>query len=420
MWRRRRRGLRRWPRRWNRRRRFKRRYHRRGYGRRRRRGVRNTLVTEYIPGRHETIWINGWEPLGNLCHADYATTRAAPYKAVEPQAGSQGQWHGTWGAHYLTFDNLISRALAYWNQWSTDWSTYDYIKFCGGIITIPQIWPVTWLFNTDEYLQVKLKDYDPPSKEDQWIHPGIMLNNPKTHIILPYNQMQRKRLYKIPVKPPPGWKGFQRLPTAGAFICLHYSWTWCDLQHAFFDPSYNTNTSKCSQEPWWTANQKISKWVNRQKYKTCNSQLSDQSWGPFLPCKFGDEECSLWFHYKLKFKAIGNALWRSLPRNILSGGMVPEAPGPDNAETETSDSEELQPESTADIWRGDLNSHGLLKRRAFERITGLNTSNKRRRLSESEQRLKLIASKLRYILRKRGLLRRMGDNPPNPPLKKGG
>lgn len=415
MWRKRRRKL------WGRRRwrRPYRRYKRRRYAgwRRFRRGVRTRLVTEYLPGRHETIWIRGWEPLGNLCHGDYATTRAEPYKTVEPQAGT-GKWHGTWGAHYLTFDNLILRAYAYWNQWSRDWGSYDYIKFCGGTIRIPQTFPCTFMFNTDEYLQVKLKDYTPEHAEDQWIHPGIMINNPKTHIIFPPKVHSRSKMYKIPVKPPPGWKGFQRLPSAGAFICLHYAWTWCDLSHAFYDPNYDTSVSKCEIKPWWSGNQQLKNWVNRQKYQQCSSSAQEKSWGPYLPCKYSDDETSLFFLYRLKFKAVGNALWRAVPRSIANEGLVPNAPGPSgHAEAREPARKRKRPKSTYDIWPGDLDSHGLLKRRAFEKITKLNTRDKRGEVGDKVRRLKLISEHLRRILDDRGLLKRrgVGDNPPNTP-----
>nr|QYD02104.1 ORF1 [Torque teno felis virus] len=400
--------------------------HRYGNYFRRRRRVRPHLVTEWLPGRHRNLWVRGWEPLANLCHGGtYAKTRAEPYKSVEPQGGGQGQWTGTWGAHYFTLQNLLFRAKAYWNQFSEDWSSFDYIKFAGGTIYIPQTAPTTWMINTDEYLQVKLIDYDPTNKEDQWVHPGILLNNPKTHIIFPPSVYRKRKFYRIKIKPPPGWKGFQRLPTASTYICFHWAWTWCNLNQAFFDPNYTQDTSKCEQQPWWAANNFLSKWVNRQKYSNCSSQTIDKSGGPFLPCKYSQQECSLFFLYKLKFKAVGNSLWRQVPRNLSNGDLVPAAPGPTDVGASTSrKTKRSRPIDLYDIWPGDLDSHGLIKRRAFERITGLGTRDKRRRLQDQDRRLKHLAAKLTDILANRNLLRGgggggLGDNPPYPPLKGG-
>lgn len=386
-------------------------------------------MTEYIPGRHRTIWVTGWEPLGNLCYKGcYAATEAQPYRALEPQAGS-GKWQGTWGRHYFTLGNLITRANAYWCQFSEDIASFDYVQFCGGVVKIPQTAACPWMISFDEYLQVKLKAYDPRVTEDKWGHPGIMINDLKTHMIFPPSIYQKKRMYKIPIKPPPGWKGLQRLPDADGYICTHWLWTWWDPTRAFFDAGQSGD--QCEVDPWWggQAQNKIANWVNRSKYETCSSSVvSQETWGPFLPCKYeGYPECSLFFMYKLKFKVVGNALWRPLPRNIDSQGLVPEPPGrnggrqQDPSQTEETHSERERPQSEADVWDGDLDSTGIIKDDALQRIIrNSSRSERRRRRLERDRRLRHLAAKLTRILGQRKLLKLGRDHPPDPPLTRGG
>lgn len=393
---------------------FRRRYRR--WRRPRHRTVRPQTVKEYLPGRHRYIWVTGWEPLGNICQGEFSKTEATPYKSVEPQAVSGGQWHGTWGKHYFTPGNLMLRALTYWNQWSEDWASFDYVRFLGARIYIPQTATCPWMINLDEYLNVKLKDYNPKNPEDEWVHPGILINNKRTHMIFPPNIYPRKRMYKISVPPPPGWKGYQRLPEADAYILFHWVWTFFDPTRAFFDPSYNSQTiHTCQQEPWWGGNAQLSKWVDRNKYDTASSQNVQKTWGPFLPGKYVLwPECSVFFLYKIKLKVVGNSIWRPLPRNIISEGLAPDAPGPQVlADPDTSPDKRKRPQSDADIWPEDLDAYGLLKEKAFERIAGDHHGYKRRRL-DRERRLRSIARKLRLILQQRRLIR-FRDNPPRTP-----
>nr|QYD02215.1 ORF1 [Torque teno felis virus] len=405
------RRTRRWRRRRRRgyygRRRFGRRFRSR-YGRRWRRTVRSVPVREWIPGRHRKIWVRGWEPLANLCPGDFAATEATPWKSIEPQDAA-GQWHGTWGAHYFTAGNLMLRALAYWNKWSDDWASFDYIKFCGGTILIPQSAACPWMITFDEYLQTKLKGYNPPVNESLWGHPGILLNDPKTHLILPPLMYPRRKFYKIKVKAPPGWKGYQRLPEADGFICTHWLWSFFDITHCFFDPTFQQTISSCEQNPWWAGNQKLSKWMDRTKYKPCNNQGSEQeSWGPFLPCKYSYASCSVFFLYKLCFKVVGNAIWRPLPRNLFSEGLVPK-PVPDQLEeqphTSVSSLKRKRPAHEADIWPGDLDSDGILTKEAFKRVIGDNQRSKRRKM-DTARRLRYLASNLKLILARYNLIKR--------------
>lgn len=358
---------------------------------------------------------------------DYCSSEATPYKSVEPQ-GAGAVWHGLWGRHYFTPGNLELRAQAYWNRWSEDWKGYDYIQFRGGWVYIPQVWTTTWMINFNEYLQVQLKDYNPKVSEDRWAHPGILLNDPQTHIIYPPNQVKRNKYYKIKLRPPDGWRGMQRLPDATSYVCCHWVWSWCDLREAFFNsalPQGDNHVSVCEQSPWWGENAKLNKWVDRQTYERCLTQEKKFTWGPFLPCKYnGLSEQSLWFQYKLYFKVAGTSLWPALPRNIVSEGLVPQPPGAQSTEvqpqTRKSSKKRSRPQSQYDIWAGDLDSDGLLKDRAYQRITAPDPGDERREM-ERQRRLKHLTEKLERILDDRKLLkrRRMGEHtrhPPKPPL----
>nr|QYD02257.1 ORF1 [Torque teno felis virus] len=406
MFRRRRRGSyhprrRRWrfgpKRRWRR----WRRYHRR------RLGVHKRYVTQNVPGRHRYIWVRGWEPLANLCSSDCAKTEATPYLSIEPQGGLNGQWHGTWGKHYFTPGNLILRAINRWNVWSDDWASYDYIQFYGGVIKIPQTGQCQWMITFDEYLETKANTYNPKTNEDKWGHPGVLINMPKTHIIFPYTQLHRKRFYKMRVSAPPGWRGVQRFPDAMSYICFHWLWYFCDLIHAFYDIAQNKPDTQdtCQQQPWWVTNGKQGNWVDRSKYPACSSDQVANNWGPFLPGTYTNYECSLFFLYHLKFKVVGNAIWRPLPRNYAKEGMVPDPPSPTRESyPSTSSHKRRRPQSEYDIWPGDLDSGGLLTEEAFARITADSGRAKRRKLAD--RRLRHLASVVRRVVQQFGLVRR--------------
>nr|QYD02176.1 ORF1 [Torque teno felis virus] len=366
-------------------------------------------VVQWVPRRRRYVYVRGWEPLGNLCMTDYASTEAKPYASLE-QPGS-GQWHGTWGKHYFTPNNLLLRASAYWNQWSDDWAGYDYISIGGGTIYIPKDKQVEWMINFDPYLQQLSVLGSKNNNEDRWVHPGVLLNTPGTHLIMPPTMYQRKDFYKIKLRPPPGWVGYQRFPEAMGFILLHWAWSWFNLQHAFFYPNYGVETSTCEQEPWWGGNNQWNKWVDRSSYTTCTTNLPQKTWGPFLPCKFGQNgpETSLMFFYKLKFTFSGNSLWRPLPRNYANDGLVPVPPGPTSDQTNTRSSrKKKRPLHEADIWPEDLDSDGLLTERAYQRITGYNPGAKRCKIrvpeQREQQRLKHLADRVKRVLRDRHLI----------------
>nr|QYD02179.1 ORF1 [Torque teno felis virus] len=405
------------PRRWRR--------WRRGWYRRRRRPGRRVgwrRIWQHEPRRHKHLYVRGWEPLGNVCATDSVKAEATPYYSVEPQGGAQSTavWHGTWGKHYLTFNNLLQRAQARWCLFSSDWESYDYVLFLGGTIFIPQTSHIAWMINFDEYLQTKMVRYNEKNKEDHWGHPGILINTPHTHMIFPPWNYRHQRMYRIKIRPPPGWQGVQRFPEAMSYICLHWLWTWFDPEHAFYDVYCQSGTtSTCEQAPWWANNTFVAgKWVDRTLYDdpvtNCNAPENKYNWGPFLPQKISSAaaQTSLFFLYKLKFKLVGNAIWRAVPRNFQAQGMVPDPEGPNQSsvpardEPKTGESRKKRrkrPLDEADIWAGDLDSDGILTERALRRITGHCPGDEQPPL---EKRLKSLHDKLHRIISDRGLVLR--------------
>nr|QYD02362.1 ORF1 [Torque teno felis virus] len=380
-------------------------------------------VFQHVPRRRKYLWVRGWEPLGNICASDGVKTEATPYFSVEPQGDiNNSQWHGTWGKHYFTFNNLLQRAAARWCLFSSDWESYDYVMFAGGTISIPQTSHIPWLINFDEYLQTRLVRYNEKNKEDHWGHPGILLNTPKTHIIFPPWNYRHQKMYKIKIKPSSWVARSQRFPEAMSYICCHWLWTYCDFEHAFYDHACEVNTNSidtCQQQPWWVGqNFILGKWVDRTLYDdpcvTCQTCVNDKNWGPFLPQRLVPKslQCSLFFMYKLKFKLYGNAIWRPLPRQYQTQGLVPDPQGPNTEREAVSESQASQPgvqrrrkrpRSEHDIWPEDLDSDGILTERAYRRITADNTRDEQPPL---EKRIKLLQQRLRSVLDKHNLLRK--------------
>nr|QYD02152.1 ORF1 [Torque teno felis virus] len=406
----------------------RRRGHYRGHWRRRRRygprrrwrrrisegTARPQKVRQWIPRRHRYVTVRGWEPLANLCMSDCSKDEASPYYSLEEP--SKGKWHGTWGKHYFTISNLLLRSAAYWNQWSDDWSGYDYVKFRGATITIPKDKLTQWMINFDPYIQHLEILGSKNNKEDRWVHPGILLNTPGTHLILPPTLYSRKDFYKIRVKSPPGWIGFQRFPEAMSYILFHWCWTWFSLQYAFHVPNYEQEQSTCEQEPWWSRNNNYNKWVDRQTYTACTSNIPEKTWGPFLPPKYGQTapETSLMFFYKIKFTFSGNSIWRPLPRNFKNDGLVPTPPGTGGA-FKAQTTRKKRPRDEADIWPDDLDSDGILKDGAYQRITGYHSRIKRCKMAVANtRRLEYLHNRIRCVLSEHGLLKRLG-NAPLPP-----
>lgn len=393
-----------WRRKWRRRYPTRRRYgRRRGWRRRRwrrghfRRKVRNFVVREHVPSRRRTVWVSGWEPLGQVCDTTTAIQEATPYNFLEGASG--GHFYGSWGKHYFTIGNLLLRALARWNYWSDDWSSFDYVSFKGATIYITPPQDQAWMITFDPYFQYKKSPLGSnKDKEDLWVHPGILLHTPHTHLIFPAGYFKRQKLYKVRVKPPPGWKGFVRFPEAFDYILLNWVWTWWNPFKCFMDAADSTAT--CVANPWWAKLSKPDEWVNRSKYNTPGS-AGNKTWGPFLPSKLGTSGIpfSAWFQYRIKFQLAGDSIWRPLPRNFINDGMVPDPPGPNGAETDEARKKRKRPLSEADIWPEDLDSCGILKRRAYKRITGPDKRDLARGIQQ-QQRAEYISSKLNRIVSK--------------------
>nr|QYD02284.1 ORF1 [Torque teno felis virus] len=376
----------------------------------RRRANFNRVMRQHMPGRTRTIIVRGWEPLGNLCKNDGPKSEATPWVSVEPQANAYptGVWHGTWGKHYHTPNNLLLRAQYGWNSWSDNWTTFDYCRFVGATITIPQPEHNMILMNFDPYLQTKVNPYGESNKEDLYVHPGVLLQMPKTHIIMPFSKKHRQRFYKIRIGPPPGWAGYHRFPDAMGYIFYHWCWTWCSFKTAFYNSWTNAGQlDTCPQAPWWATNSDFNKWKNRTKYDDNTSQAQLKMWGPFLPPKpsEGSEE-SFFFFYKIKLKLAGDSIWRPVPTNFQRDGLVPTPEGPngDRADTETNSKKKKRPTSVFDIMPDDLDSDGILQDRAYTRITGDHPPNKRSRV-ENTRRLGSLYDRVYHILSEFNLLK---------------
>lgn len=350
--------------------------------------------------------MRGWEPLGNVCKGESCKTRAQPYVNIEGGQSNFQSFHGTWGFHYLTINTLQKRAKAYWNVWSDDWATFDYVKFCGMTVTIPADQLHSWMIAFDPYLQTKegLPLVQNQNNEETWFHPGILINNPNTHLILPQNYHQKKRFYKWRVKPPPGWKGYERFPEAMNYILCHWVWSLFSLNQPFIDIC-NCNkiapgTDVCMSEPWWNANGNYDKWVDRQKYEICGQNVSkQQTWGPFLQSQNCSESSfSAYFLYKMYFKFAGSSVWRPVPHVFANSGLVPPAPGW-GGRVKTKKHNKKRPISTDDILPGDLDSDGIITTPALKRITGADHPHKRRKL-EDKRRVRHLTGQLYNILSK--------------------
>lgn len=357
-------------------------------------------MTENVSSRYRRVTVRGWEPLGNYCKGTSCTKRAEPYKSLE--SGNQGQFDGSWGYHYFTLNQLQKRSKAYWCTWSDDWASFDYVKFRGMKVTIPADQFHTWMISFDAFLITKegLPLQERSNNEDQWIHPGILMNNPKTHLILPQNYHQRKRFYKIWVKPPTGWKGYERFPDAMNYILCHWFWTVFSLNQPFFDVCNcnNRGQDQCVANPWWVANGEYDKWINRTKYDTCQSGAVNKTktWGPFLESQnCSGSAFSAYFLYKAYFTFRGESIWRPLPHVFANEGLVPEAPGPSAG---TRENYKKRPADCFDILPGDLDSDGILTEEAFQRITGADKRHKRRKV-EDPRSTRHLSNKLRKIIR---------------------
>lgn len=328
--------------------------------------------------------VKGWEPVGNVCTKDTAKNRASPYCSLEKNNAdckTTGQWHGTWGYHWHTLYNLILRAEARWNRFSSNWESYDYVKFCGGTIWIPQYQDLNFMFNADTYWLSShfANKNDNLTKEETWIHPGYMLHAPGTHLILSRRLTHHRGFYKIKIKVPTTWESYIPVKDAMDWVLWFWTWTWWDPERCFFEPCTDEPDSSCTAEPWWSQNNQLQSWVDRSQYQADN-QASGKNWGPFLPKKqCSGNSSSFWFLYKLYFKFGGESVWAPVPRDPIVQGYIPGAPGNGRTSREAPGIFQLGPRALTgglrpwtphDILPGDLEDGMLLSDEALERITG--------------------------------------------------
>nr|WCS65553.1 ORF1 [Torque teno Leptonychotes weddellii virus 1] len=413
---------------------WRRRGHRRPhYGRRRHFRPRTATVRYYPSRRRKRISVRGWEPLGNVCAIDSASSEATPYLDLDqydlPPTTSdsnmqkfKGIWHGTWGHHFFTLRSLLIRAKYFFNYWSSDWEGYDYVKFRGGHIWLPRMPYFSWMFYLDSSIQSNPKEGIPEEKykyEKTWIHPGIFLNRPGAKLMLSSVQAPNRTFFRrIRVRPPAAWEGNYRMDAAMDYLLFHWAWTTVNVTASFYDFYCQRKRSSgagdsCPLAPWFIHDQnwdqmqnnqavnpikdvynRIAKfhydprsvWVNRKAYlksdcaaapSTSHIPANFHNWGPFLPQNVVLETStgnSIYFRYKLFFEVSGDSLYRRQPSQPCKDGVIPPAPGADSACPEISTrsiyKKRKRPLSRYDILPRDLDPDGMLTERAYERITG--------------------------------------------------
>nr|ASA48793.1 ORF1 [Torque teno Leptonychotes weddellii virus 1] len=434
-----------------RRKRYWRRPHRRHWRRRRYIRPRTATVRYYPSRRRKRISVRGWEPLGNVCASDIASSEATPYidldmydlSPLENNIGNfKGVWHGTWGHHFFTLRSLLIRAKYYFNYWSSDWEGYDYVKFLGGYIWIPRMTYFSWIFYLDSSIQSNPKEEGTPENkykyEKSWLHPGILLNRPGSKLMISSLQQPYRPFYRrIKVTPPSAWEGNYRMDAAMDYLLFHWGWTTCNVTASFFDfycqrKRSTTQNDTCPQTPWFihdTCWEKKSSqnaafkpieniydninkrhldprsvWVNRRMYiksdcvntpnATNQVAANCHNWGPFLPQNVILETStgnSLYFRYKLFFEVSGDSLYRRQPSQPCKDGVIPPAPGAESACPEVSThsiyKRRRRPSSIYDILPGDLDSDGMLTERAYERITGIDRCDEPTRMGDVPDRV---------------------------------
>nr|ASA48493.1 ORF1 [Torque teno Leptonychotes weddellii virus 1] len=401
---------------------------------RRRRHLRpRTASVRYYPSRRrKRISVRGWEPLGNVCPGIPASSEATPYKDLDVESldifdeEGTGQWQGTWGHHFFTFNALLRRSQYYFNTFSSDWEGYDYLRFLGGKIWIPRMPGFTWMFGVDSSIQSNPKESGPEEKykwEKTWIHPGILLNRPGTKLMISTVQAHNRSFFRqIGVKPPAAWEGNYRMDVAKDFLLFHWYWTVCNMTSSFYDfycqrKRLKDQPDQCIQRPWFMGEKsqwqnkskfqptnlaqklhdnlqkrsyvdKRAAWVNRTLYEKSdctNTPLSTShipgnfhNWGPFLPQSVLLDIAtgnSLYFRYKLFFEVSGDTLYRRLPSHPCKDSVIPPAPGTSDdpcpqVSTHSILKKRKPPPSIYDILPGDLDEDGIITERAYERITG--------------------------------------------------
>ncbi|ASA48761.1 ORF1 [Torque teno Leptonychotes weddellii virus-2] len=470
-WRRWRKRPRIWRRRYRSYRPFRRWSHRR-WGRRHRRHFRHRYAAvRYCPSRrHKKLVVSGWEPLGNVCATTTVCSEAKPYKILEckeseiqqvaNQMNKDGEWNGSWGHHWFSFAGLLARSQYFFNTFSTDWRSYDYLQFLGGYVWLPRQMYLDWMFYIDYDLQDKVtgEKMDMYKNSKTWFHPAILLNRRGGIIVGSPHRFGIKTMFRrLKVKPPANWEGLYNLPDALHYIFFHWVWTWIDLEQSFMDSDWvkhirsgDIGSQKpCEDVPWFlggietkqpTVQQGFDKrasWVDREKY-CCKKQrnFSDPMdnygrWGPFCPYVYGmpyNQSRSLWFKYKFFFKLSGDSVYRRPPTSEAEE-LVPEAPGQQqNGPKQQIPSSSIlkRPLTPSDILPGDLDSDGCIKESPLRRIISSHRTGQPTLLVPKRVRFRLgkrdRQRKIHRILRQlMGGRRESGGGrpPPGPPRRRG-
>nr|ASA48697.1 ORF1 [Torque teno Leptonychotes weddellii virus 1] len=394
--------------------------------RRRHFGLRTATVRYYPSRRRKRISVRGWEPLGNVCFGDDASSEATPYldldqNYIDPlNYTPKGKWNGQWGHHFFTVRNLLYRSQYYFNYWSSDWEGYDYISFKGGYIWIPRMPYFSWMFGLDPSIQSNPKQQESDAKytnEKTWFHPGIFLNRPGTKLMLSSSQQPNRPFFRrLRVIPPSAWEGNYRVDQGMDFLLFHWFWSTCNMTSSFFDiycqrkRSMDSGADTCPQVPWFIDDRGFkvlpddkkgkakevynrintfkydprSVWVDRQLYlksdcvntqsQTSHIPSNTHNWGPFLPQNVilsSTTGNSLYFRYKLFFKVSGESIYRRVPSRPCETGGIPPAPGegPKDCPDFPPRSMLKRPASIYVIFPGDLVSDGILGERAYERLS---------------------------------------------------
>nr|ASA48765.1 ORF1 [Torque teno Leptonychotes weddellii virus-2] len=402
-----------------------RRFHRWGHRRRRywrrwRHFRPRTAAVRYTPAkRHKILVVSGYEPLGNVCSTTRAMDEAKPYRvldvpdmdqkvkttaqAMKRNGNGSTEWSGTWGHHFFSFRQLVTRAQYYFANFSTDWRTYDYLQYLGGRIWLPRQMFFDWIFYIDYDLQDKTitpEDMDKYKNSKTWFHPGILINRKGAKLVGSPHRFGLKTMFrKVYLRPPASWEGLFNLPSAMDYIFVHWAWTGIDLEQSFMDSDAVKHITKdqietvkpCEGVPWFWGGIESKQpaadgydpraaWVDREKYN-CKDRRnytgvmdSFARWGPFNPYTYGfpyGQSRSLWFKYRFYFKLSGDSVYRRPPTEG-SEDLIPKAPGEkknDRPRDEVPPRSILKrPLTPSDILPGDLDPDGILKDDALRRI----------------------------------------------------
>ncbi|AHA86839.1 ORF1 [Seal anellovirus 2] len=428
---------------WRRRRRF---HHRHG----------TASVRYWRSSRNKTIVVRGWEPLGNICPGSDASKEATPWEVLDKDyedtktKGKESDcakscWSGTFGGHFFTFKLLLQRAKIRLCQFSSDWNGWDYLEFKGGYIWLPRLAGLQWMFNKDHSIKnpTETKEGQELAAAKSWTHPGVWLNRRGPIIMHDPNLFPSHRGFRrLKVKPPTGWEGHYSLPAVMNYIFFQWFWTALDMQHAMYDywcvkqnPTAE-HTKICCQVPWWAAQiddtwrpkyadddpaktcggDVRELWTDRENYlqSKCNTNqartdqnnipANTQNWGPFLPQSFvrpGEAGFSLWFKYKFYFQLSGDSVYRQQPHTDPKV-VIPRAPKAKNTLTGEVQPGPERPQDPWDILPGDLDRHGILKERAYRRITSTGPGDEPAKVGPSRVRFRSDPSvrrkRLRHIL----------------------